>query len=448
MVHFLFATIFNNKKFLIVVSIVIVALVIDTSLIKIYLISGQSLLSWKIVIFLIIATVYAIGQYFVLEFVKQRSREIRTRKQLHLDTIHKIVTIVQYILTAIIIFIILQILVTSRYNTFIIATSTIMSYIVAITMLGLLAQRFYSWFKSNRNSVVILYGLSSTMLAINAIFVLIFVGIMSFSWPKEIYPFFVGGAFLASGSVIYVLNQIHFISSIVAFTITWLATTLLLRHYIQRVGRLKYWIILGIPLAFFLSQFVSLSLNLFAPLLKYDPVLFGIVLTLIFTLSKPVGGILFGIAFWTIAKNISQGSVVRDYILISAYGFILLFISEQGIILSLVAYPPFGLITISFMGLSCYLILVGIYSSAISISEDMRLRRSIRKYAIKESKLLDSIGTAQVEQEIQRRVITMTREHEDIIKEETGLQLVDQDDIKQYVDEVLKTIKSNRKERT
>src|SRR5919107_2096679 len=326
MVHFLFATIFNNKKFLIVVSIVIVALVIDTSLIKIYLISGQSLLSWKIVIFLIIATVYAIGQYFVLEFVKQRSREIRTRKQLHLDTIHKIVTIVQYILTAIIIFIILQILVTSRYNTFIIATSTIMSYIVAITMLGLLAQRFYSWFKSNRNSVVILYGLSSTMLAINAIFVLIFVGIMSFSWPKEIYPFFVGGAFLASGSVIYVLNQIHFISSIVAFTITWLATTLLLRHYIQRVGRLKYWIILGIPLAFFLSQFVSLSLNLFAPLLKYDPVLFGIVLTLIFTLSKPVGGILFGIAFWTIAKNISQGSVVRDYILISAYGFILLFI--------------------------------------------------------------------------------------------------------------------------
>ena len=79
----------------------------------------------------------------------------------------------------------------------------------------------------------------------------------------------------------------------------------------------------------------------------------------------------------------------------------------------------------------------------------MRLRRSIRKYAIKESKLLDSIGTAQVEQEIQRRVITMTREHEDIIKEETGLQqLVDQDDIKQYVDEVLKTIKSNRKERT
>jgi hypothetical protein len=339
--------------------------------------------------------------------------------------------------------------VTSRYNTFMLTAATVMSYIVAITMLVLLAQRFFSWFKSNMNSVVILYGLSSTILAINMIFALAFVGIMSFSWPKEIYPIFLGGAFLASGSVIYTLNQMHFISSIVAFTIMWLATTLLLRHYRQRVGRLKYWIILGIPLGFFLSQFVILSLNLFAPLLKSDPVFFGIVLTLIFTLSKPVGGILFGIAFWTVAKNISHGSVVRDYILISAYGFILLFISEQAITLALVSYPPFGLITISFTGLSSYLILVGIYASAISIGEDMKLRRSIRKYALKESKLLDSIGTAQLEQEIQRRVITMTREHQDTIKEEIGIQSpLNEEDIKQYVDEVLKAIKQHTEKRS
>jgi hypothetical protein len=162
-------------------------------------------------------------------------------------------------------------------------------------------------------------------------------------------------------------------------------------------------------------------------------------------LSKPVGGILFGIAFWTVAKNIGHGSVVRDYIVISAYGFILLFISEQAITLTLVSYPPFGLITISFVGLSSYLILVGIYASAISIGEDMKLRQSIRKYTLTESKLLDSIGTAQLEQEIQRRVITMTREHQHIIEEEIGIQSsINEDDIKQYVVEVLKTIKRNK----
>ena len=57
------------------------------------------------------------------------------------------------------------------------------------------------------------------------------------------------------------------------------------------------------------------------------------------------------------------------------------------------------------MGLASYLVLIGIYSSAISISEDSRLRSSIRNFAIKEANLLDSIGTAHMEQEIQKKVI-------------------------------------------
>jgi len=58
------------------------------------------------------------------------------------------------------------------------------------------------------------------------------------------------------------------------------------------------------------------------------------------------------------------------------------------------------------MGLWAYMVLIGIYSSAISVSEDSKLRQSIRNFAIKESRLLDSIWTAQMEQEIERRVIT------------------------------------------
>jgi hypothetical protein len=52
--------------------------------------------------------------------------------------------------------------------------------------------------------------------------------------------------------------------------------------------------------------------------------------------------------------------------------------------------------------------------SAISISEDSELRRSIKKFAIKESKLLDSIGMAHVEQEIQKRVLRLVKEQEEL----------------------------------
>jgi hypothetical protein len=48
-------------------------------------------------------------------------------------------------------------------------------------------------------------------------------------------------------------------------------------------------------------------------------------------------------------------------------------------------YPPFGIITTSLMGLSSYLVLVGIYSSAVSLSQDSELRRDIRDITIRES---------------------------------------------------------------
>ena len=72
--------------------------------------------------------------------------------------------------------------------------------------------------------------------------------------------------------------------------------------------------------------------------------------------------------------------------------------------------------------MSSYLIFVGVYASAISFSEDTELRKSIRKYAITESKLLDSIGSAQMEQQIQRRVIDMMRQNQDRFSNETGVE--------------------------
>ena len=74
------------------------------------------------------------------------------------------------------------------------------------------------------------------------------------------------------------------------------------------------------------------------------------------------------------------------------------------------------------IGLSSYLLLIGIYSSVISVAEDSKLRQSIRNYAIKESRLLDSIGTAEMQREIEKRVIALTKQNQDKMAEETGIQ--------------------------
>ena len=179
-----------------------------------------------------------------------------------------------------------------------------------------------------------------------------------------------------------------------------------------------------------------------------DPVLFGIIYTLLFSISKPLGGVLFGIAFWIVAKNLKD-SKVKGYLIISAYGITLLFASNQPNAVFLAPYPPFGLVTICFVGLASYLLYLGIYSSALSVSEDSRLRQTIRKVALKESQqFLDAIGSAEMEQEIQKKVLRFSKRTKALMEDETGISTsVDDEDIKRYLDDVLieiKAMKNNR----
>ena len=101
------------------------------------------------------------------------------------------------------------------------------------------------------------------------------------------------------------------------------------------------------------------------------------------------------------------------------------------------------------MGLSSYLVLVDIYSSAISVSEDSKLRQSIRKLVLKETKLLDSIGTAQMQGEIESMVLQVTKEQEETLKEQTGVQpSLSEEDMKNYLVEVLQEVRSIKRDRS
>lgn len=443
-VRFSSTLVLTYRRIFIVILIIIAAFIVDTSLIKISLFSiSHSLSNWRIAIFVVIAIIYAVGQYMILKFIKNKNKEFKTGDQTHLNAIHKIVEILQYVLIVFLFFVIFQIIVMSRYNIVLLGISTGISYSLSIAILGLLTQRFISWLRITVNHVVLLYSLTSAMLVINAIFTLIFVMVMLLNLPPyvRIHVSIISPPF-ASDPVVNVLNYMYVISSVISYILAWSATALLMHHHSRRLGRIKYWVIVGTPLIYFLIQFEPFYLNLLLSSFRQEePIIFGIVYTLIFSASKPIGGVLFGIAFWTIARTLSHSRQVRDYMIISAYGFVLLFVSNQAIVLLAGDYPPFGLPTISFMSVSSYLILLGIYSSAVSVAQDLTIRQSIRKLAVNESSLLDSIGTAQMETELQKRVVKIVNEHASEMETESGVQTsLTEEEIKQYVGEVLEEI--------
>lgn len=196
------------------------------------------------------------------------------------------------------------------------------------------------------------------------------------------------------------------------------------------------------PISIFFDT-ILISFYKLTQILVTDPIFYGIIFTLAFYFSKLIGGVLFGLAFWTMSKSLPRESVARSYMSLAAYGLILFFVANQnGIVSSGSLHPPFGLITASFLAFSSYLMFSGLYSATISVSEDLSLRRAIRKLALKESKMLDNIATAQLEHEIQASVLKVTKKQKDAIVEESGIEpSLTMDDAKRYLDEVLMEIK-------
>lgn len=93
------------------------------------------------------------------------------------------------------------------------------------------------------------------------------------------------------------------------------------------------------------------------------------------------------------------------------------------------------------------MILTGLYNSAVSVAQDIKLRRSIKSSALQQSsKLLDSIGTAQITKEIEDKVMKMTQDNANALTQQSGVEpsLTD-NEIKSYLNKVLEELVKMRR---
>jgi hypothetical protein len=151
---------YGNRAIFVVVVIVIGASMTDIYFNKLFSYGSdyQSSFQLGIPTFLILGIVYVVGQHLILQFIKNKSKLIRTKKQLQFNIIHKAVYWIQYGLAALLVFFILEMVTTSAYSTVLLTVAIVLSYTLSITMLGLLSIRFFSWFRSNRDSIVFCTG--------------------------------------------------------------------------------------------------------------------------------------------------------------------------------------------------------------------------------------------------------------------------------------------------
>jgi hypothetical protein len=283
------------------------------------------------------------------------------------------------------------------------------------------------------------------MILFNLIVTNIYVNIQINDRPTKIreHP---GGSIDISGGKYEFLSNLFRVSSLLSFVSIWLTTSLLMYSSKDAIlGKIQYWIILIIPLAYFIVSYFAQTIlaGVIFPLLSTNPVSTALVLISVFTLSKPIGGFVFGISFWRISKLVNFQKTLQEYVTISGYGFLLIFSANQSSSLVLVPFPPFGITTVTVLIIAAYFIYIGIYKSATMISINSGIRKSIYETA-RESKLLNLSGRTEMEKETTNtvnKVIKNTRALDKLTDENTE---IDETELKNYVKKVLHELKKDR----
>ncbi len=383
--------------------------------------------------FFILFLIYSLGQYVVLRWTKQTIISEKMKNSLNIKTL-KYVRLIQWILILIFSLTMTQILFTNSYSNILVLVAVCISYSFAAMMMSYLAWKLFRWYADNRNPIVLAYFVAISVVVFNIVVTTIFTSQIILSQHMVVKENIADYTPLLPKTT----STIYLYSGIITFACMWVAAGVLLMN-LTRLSKIKYWSLMAIPLVYYLAQFQPYLNNFLFGYFISDPVGFAKNYTIIFTAIEPIGGFLFGLAFWVTAKKLESGKI-KSYLFIAGAGLLLFFASNHAAVLVNYAFPPFGLLQVGYLSLSSYLILTGIHSSAISVAQDDKLRQTIRKsIAQQKANFIERIGTSEMTDMIYKRTFELTKKLEDsMVKESQVSPSLTTEQVMDYIDEVMK----------
>lgn len=409
---------------------------------------------------------YGIGPWILFAYIKRINRDIASNDSF-VKRIIQFTVITQFLLLVLLTLVFVDFYIFDNTTTLLSSLAFAVSTISASFIMGFTALKFFLWFRlSNRNFVILVYGLAASSLAIamildgSAKLLLVQVIEQKSSQPTsyDVFIYKLSAKYKGElqykvvkphGTTIYVVpSQIRifyayvngWIPITISFLFTWVITLIVLRGYYKRKGKLPimFYCILILPLVLYLlgrtPDFYTLFTgHVFTFEDMPNPYLFRI----LFRVGVIGGSVLFGLSFFVVSRSIAGGNI-KDCITVAAIGATMISISLSPSALQ----QTYGLEGRSLMLLSSFLYSLGFYLSAVYIARDTSLRKYFK--TVNKLDFLGGVGQAQMQSEIIKNVTKVVRDQQEIIKEQSGVSLpraVDEDDLKSYVKEVLKETK-------
>jgi hypothetical protein len=218
----------------------------------------------------------------------------------------------------------------------------------------------------------------------------------------------------------------------------------MLKQYSRRIGKYKFWILVSIPLFFYLIRYEGIILNYF----NLDSIISLPVLGIIYPSIKDAiytaftnsniqtTGIFFGFSFVPLLLKL-KNSLLQNYMIITIIGMMILFASRDFYSIFLNSIPPNGTITISFMPIGAFMLFTGIISFLKLAARDKEFYRDIS--------LVKNIILTEKEMEISNKIKPLI-EFSDRWQKEHEYRLMKNEEVIQIIQDVISEVRERKRE--
>lgn len=381
-------------------------------------------------IYVILNLLYIVVLWKILFLVKENPLEVKGSFM----KISQITTwALQIIITAFVVVLLLEIIFHGKYTQAISSYSEFVGLVGGTLMLAILLRQLLYSYGKYQSKLLFIYSVAifSTISYFILVSTLTFLvvpdkpAIIVQSWLNT-------HVYLPIGSIEHLLGEIVPYFQDMSFMLLWVASGFLLRYHFKKVFHPAFMIMLSTPALYFFGRIgdISYLISLFG----VSNVTAAIVSIVIRSITPLISGVIFGLSFYYTSISLPENSKLRTYLNITGHGFIILLISNQyGIILHY-PYPAYGVIAISSTYLGGYLLLVGIYSTAVSSAQNIRIHNEISRIVQENSKFSYEMGTAVFIDNIEKQVSRMEKR----IQEESGIESVqDIKEIRNYIRQII-----------
>lgn len=335
-----------------------------------------------------------------------------------------------------------------NYDLFLYEFIIVYNLILAIGIIAILAIKFGSWLKKKQNITVLLYTLAFSTFVLVIISVLFLIVQELNGRPSDVSP--QPNPWDKTSTRVLFFNDVYRISLLISFIFIWVASSILLtsysKNYIRKIGKAKFWFVVSLPLLYYLFS-LDIVTNTFNSLIFQYSYL-STIFIYIFGATKHIGGFFFALPFIYMAKNI-ENLHIKYYLILSAVGIMTLFSSIQISILQILPYPPFGLTTITVMPVASFLLIIGLFYCAQSLSYDRQLLSELGRYIKNKPNLfLQNIGSIEWSNNMEGIVKQIKKEQviESMVDEPAPSALT-KTDIQDYIYKVLEEVKGKKNEK-